>query len=143
MTQYNTKNYVPHLQDFLLSYNSSKHTFFRKELSPLEACLDENKTAVLDAHNIHYMKTLSKRKNTRKTFNIGDKVRVRKWTNPFSKGYRKKWSEEIFFIINKNDRMPIEMYQIVSSGNDGFEGNLNETPIEGNFYASELTLVRP
>ena len=136
-TQYNTKRYIDKLPSFLQSYNDSKHSFFNHQLSPNEATLDENKIQVLDYHNRHYMKVIGKKRL--KKFKIGDKVRIKKWTTPFTKGYRSKWTDEIFQVVEENNHLPIPMYKIASTGNGPFAANLGEPPI-GSFYSNELAL---
>ena len=140
MHEYKTKKYVDKLHDFLNSYNSSKHVFFKKLFSPNEARLEKNNFHILDIHNQFYQQFLKKRKI--KMYKIGDRVRVKKWRNPFSKGYRQKFSDEIFQIVSVNPHLPIPMYKIKSTGNAGFERFANEEPIIGKFYYSDLSLVQ-
>jgi len=138
MTHNKSYNYVHKIKEIVSTYNNSPHSFFKEKLSPNDASLNINKIEVLDFHNQHYMKFLGR--NTKK-FKIGDRVRIRKFENPFAKGYRQKWTDEIFIVVDENKRLPIPMYSVVSVGNDEFVDNLGESPIEGYFYANELTRV--
>ena len=139
MSLNNTKKYIDKLPYFIQSYNNSPHRFFKNTLSPSQALKHTNEKKVLDFHNQHYMKFI--RKKNLKTFNLGDKVRILKWRTPFTKGYRQRFSDEIFKVISKNERLPIPMFNVVSMGNQGYEDNLGEQPIQGSFYQHELSLI--
>ena len=137
MTHRKTKKYVDKLEWFLHSYNNTKHSYFENQLTPNEAMQESNSIKALSYHEKQYSSLLGKGKRLKK-FKLGDKVRIRKWNTSFSKGYRPQWSDEVFFVSRINERMPVTMYGLTSTGNANF-ANLDED-IEGFFYSNELTL---
>ena len=137
LEEYDTKKYIDVLPDLVDSYNNSPHRTLGG-LTPHQAMLDKNHVQVMRALEKHYS-SFSNRKLKR--FKIGDRVRIRKFHSPFVKGYEQSWSDEIFKIAEVKDNMPIVMYKIQSTANDGFERFQDEDPIEGAFYANELSLV--
>ena len=62
---------------------------------------------------------------------INDKVRISKYKTVFSKGYTPNWSEEVFIITDLIARNP-NVYKLK---------DLNNEPIEGIFYETELQKV--
>ena len=69
--------------------------------------------------------------STKFKFNINDKVRISKYKTVFSKGYVPNWSEEIFVITELLARKP-NVYKLK---------DLNDEPIEGIFYETELQKI--
>ena len=61
-------------------------------------------------------------------FKVGDRVRISKYKNIFSKGYTPNWSEEVF-VVNKIKNTVPWTYVI---------NNLNGKEITGTFYEKEL-----
>ena len=61
-------------------------------------------------------------------FKVGDRVRISKYKNIFSKGYTSNWSEEVF-VVNKIKNTVPWTYVI---------NNLNGKEITGTFYEKEL-----
>ena len=61
-------------------------------------------------------------------FKVGDRVRISKYKNIFSKGYTQNWSEEIFIISKIKNTVP-QTYVI---------SDLNGAKIAGSFYEKEL-----
>ena len=61
-------------------------------------------------------------------FRVGDRVRISKYKNIFTKGYTPNWSEENFAVSKIKDRVP---WTYVIS-------HLNDKPITGSFYEKEL-----
>ena len=108
----------------------TKHSYFENQLTPYEAMQESNNIQALSYHGKQYSSLLGKGKKLKK-FKLGDKVRIRKWNTSFSKGYRPQWSDEVFFVSRINERMPITMYGLTSTGNNNF-ANLDED-IEGFF----------
>ena len=62
------------------------------------------------------------------TFKVGDRVRISKYKNIFTKGYTPNWSEEIFVISKIKNTVPWT-YVI---------NDLNGEEITGSFYEKEL-----
>ena len=61
-------------------------------------------------------------------FKVGDRVRISKYKNVFSKGYTPNWSEEVF-VVNKIKNTVPWTYVI---------NDLNGKEITGTFYEKEL-----
>ena len=61
-------------------------------------------------------------------FKVGDRVRISKYKNIFSKGYTENWSEEVFIITKIKSTVP---WTYVIS-------DLNGEPITGIFYEKQL-----
>ena len=61
-------------------------------------------------------------------FRVGDRARISKYKNIFTKGYTPNWSEENFVVSKIKDRVP---WTYVIS-------HLNDKPITGSFYEKEL-----
>ena len=66
-------------------------------------------------------------------FNVGQHVRISKDKIKFKKGAEENFSREIFLINKFIKRTPRPVYELE---------DLNNTPIEGQFYQEELTPVR-
>ena len=76
-----------------------------------------NKRVSIDEHN---------EKDSR--FKVGDRVRISKFKNIFTKGYTPSWSTEIFIVDKINDTVPY-IYNLK---------DLNDEEIIGSFYDREL-----
>ena len=61
-------------------------------------------------------------------FKVGDRARISKYKNIFSKGYTENWSEEVFIISKIKSTVP---WTYVIS-------DLNGEPITGIFYEKQL-----
>ena len=66
-------------------------------------------------------------------FSVGQHVRIGKEKMKFAKGGEQTYSSEIFRVTKVIERRPRTVYEL---------DDLNKTPIEGKFYAEELTTVR-
>lgn len=139
MHSYQTFKYVDVLKDIIRGYNNTPIPLL-EGLTPVEAAKSENKVKVLTALNKDYMTFLEGKAGKSKTFKIGDRVRIKKIPTPFDKGYMQSWGDEIFKVVEINNRLPIPMYILESTGNDQYSKNKNER-ILGGFYPAELTLV--
>jgi len=64
---------------------------------------------------------------------VGQTVRIRTENMKFVKGFEQKWALEVFTISKVLRRSPRTVYEIV---------NLRCQPIDGQFYAEELTSVK-
>lgn len=113
-----------HVLDMLVSgYNNRKHSTIG--MSPANVCEDN----VLEVwQNIQKRKKTIDKKNT---FHIGESVRVSNPKTIFEKGYKPKWSDEIFTIDKCIWKSPV-VYRLRDS---------NKKSIDGNFYEKELQRV--
>lgn len=127
-----TKKYIDVLPKLVNVYNTRVHRSL--DCSPLEADKLVNKNAVLAKHRENIDTSLKKcTKKRKKRFSVGDLVRISKSKSAFSRGYQEKGTDEIFRVIKILDHLPVTMYLLAEYDN---------TPIEGKFYANELTLFK-
>jgi transposase InsO family protein len=122
-TYSNTMRYLDIIQDVVKSYNSSYHSTIK--MSPSE----------VDEHNQGRVLDLMIGNNPRlkkPRLHIGDTVRIScaRIRIP-SKGYRERWTEEIFKVTKIYSTNP------VTYGLNDYSGE----PIRGKFYESELQKV--
>ena len=105
--------YYDVLDDVVNEYNNTKHNTIKMK----QKDVGNNKRVYIDEHN---------KKSAR--YNVGDRVRISKFKNIFSKGYTPNWSREIFIVDRINDTVPYP-YNLK---------DLNDEEIIGSFYDSEL-----
>ncbi len=102
-------------------------------MSPNKADLVENTVKVRSIHSHRYGNI----KKKKKTFSVGDTVRIKSLSGRISSGnraYHQQFNGELFTVTRVSTRMPIPMYFIKSMDTD--------ENISGGFYANELTQVR-
>ena len=78
------------------------------------------------------MKYLSRFKRKKPKFKVGEEVRIKKIKGAFEKEYDGTFKDEIFKIIDVKLNLPIPLYEVAS---------LSGEPLDGKFYASQLTRV--
>ena len=105
--------YYDVLDDVVDKYNNTKHITIK--MKPIDVG-DSNKRVYIDEPN---------EKDSR--FKVGDRVRISKFKNIFTKRYTLNWSKEIF-IVDKIDTVPYT-YNLK---------DLNDEEIIGKFYDREL-----
>jgi transposase InsO family protein len=120
-TYANTERYVDVIQDLVHSYNNTYHSSIKMAPSQVD---EYNESAVRE-------RLLVPSKTSRALFRVGDTVRISGSKRVFTKGYRDKWSEEIFKVVKVFDTRPI------TYGIADYSGE----PIKGKFYAQELQKV--
>jgi len=121
MTTNQTTKYIDFLQNLLSEYNNKYHTSIK--MTPFEASIPNNTEKVLNNLYSDIKPTGGKPK-----FKVGDRVRIQKYKNIFEKGYRPKWTTEIFIVVKVQPTNPVT-YKIK---------DLSEEPILGSFYTEEL-----
>ena len=114
MTATGKNVYYDVLDDIVNKYNSTKHSTIN--IKPIDVG-DNNKKVYIDEHN---------EKDSR--FKVGDRVRISRFKNIFTKGYAPNWSKEIFIVDKVNDTVPYT-YNLKA---------LNDEEIIGSFYDREL-----
>ena len=114
MTATGKNVYYNVLDDVVNKYNNTKHSTIKMKPIDVE---DNNKRVYIDEHN-----------ESDSRFKVGDRVRISKFKNIFSKGYTPNWSKEIFIVNKINDTVPYT-YNIK---------DLNDEEIIGSFYDREL-----
>lgn len=148
MTQNDTDVYVDVIQDLVHSYNHSKsrtHGLCPAEITPSHNAFVRDKlygkrekmlkTKAATAY-CYSSPTLQEQRSA--TLRIGDVVRIGLERRTFHKGYRKRYSEEMFIIsrIEHNSRDPITMYRLST------HHPTDPIPIDGKFYKEQLFLVK-
>ena len=128
MTSQETDRFIDVLPALVKTYNNREHRMIG--MSPAEAEKPKNAPKIRSEQEKHYVKIERKQP----TFKKGQTVRISKMKGHFDKGYDEQFLEEIFKIKRVCTRLPIPTYELQTLDED-------ET-IEGNFYGSELTLVK-
>ena len=91
MTATGKNVYYDVLDDIVNEYNNTKHSTIK--MKPID--VKDNKTVYIDEHN---------QKDSR--FKVGDRVRISKFKNIFTKGYTPNLRREIFIVNKINDTVP-------------------------------------
>lgn len=132
MTDKETYQYLPALNDLLETYNSRIHRAHK--MSPNDADMDENRMQVINELNKNfYQKALFTKVKAHPKLNIGDTVRLQIVRETFRKGYEETFTGEIFKIGKIYDNLPHVQYGVTT-----YDGN---EEIEGRFYPSQLQKV--
>ena len=118
-TYKNTTRYVDVIQDIVRSYNETKHSTIK--VAPFEVN-EHNESQIRE----RIISTTAVKRQIR--LKVGDTVRISGTRRAFAKGYRDKWSEEVFNIVKVYDTNP------VTFGLADYSGEV----IKGKFYANEL-----
>jgi hypothetical protein len=131
MTHNNTRKYLDILPSIVSSYNRRPHRSL-SGMTPRDADRPENEERVLAIANERYKSV--KRKKPR--YKLNDVVRVKiesKILTPASRSYNKQFNPDFYYIASINTKPQIPMYHLKAA--------IDDEPIEGGFYAEELTLV--
>lgn len=144
-----TYRYVNVLQDLVNSYNKRPHRSLGSN-APAHVNEDNANEIRLDAFLAGQKKTkpdkkinekddfkksnklLKKRTKPVFKFKIGDNVRISQLKHAFQRDYQQKWTGEFFKVSARYKRGGIPVYQVK---------DLDDDPIEGTFYESELQKV--
>ncbi len=119
-----TYRYIECLQPIVDAINKSYHRSIKRR--PVDVNY-ENENVVW--HTLYGRNKILKPAEFK--FDVGDKVRVTKYRNPFTKGYLPNFTEEIFTITDCIQRDP-PVYRIKDYSSE---------PIEGSYYEEELIKV--
>ena len=114
MTSISKNVYIDKVDDIVNEYNNRYHTTIKIEL--------------IDVKDNTYINTDKEINNKDPKFKVGDRVRISKYKNIFTKGCTPNWSEEVFVIKKVKNTVPWT-YVI---------NNLNGEEIMGTFYEKEL-----
>ena len=107
------KNVYYVLDDVVNKCNNTKHSTIK--MKPID--VKNNNRIYTDEHNEKDSK-----------FKVGDRVRISKLKNIFTKGYTPNWSSEIFIVDKINDTVPYK-YNLK---------DLDDEEVIGSFYDKEL-----
>jgi len=126
ITYKNTFRYIDVLPKFVRDYNDTVQS--TTGMAP-------SRVTESDVHAI--WKRMNRRRRrirvAKVNFSVGQHVRISKEKMKFAKGGEQTFPTEIFRITKVIERRPRPVYELE---------DLNNTPIEGQFYAEELTPVR-
>ena len=111
MTSISKNVYIDKLDDIVNEYNNTHHTTIK--MKPID---------VKDNTYINIDKEIN---NKDPKFKVGDRVRISKYKNIFTKGYTPNWSEEVFVIKKIKNTVPWTYV-------------INDLNGEGTFYEKEL-----
>ena len=119
-----TTRFLELLPKLVKSYNNSYHRSIKRK--PIEVTVENQ----ADVWNTLYIgKSV---KSVKSFLKIGDRVRITKARRPFDKGYRRKWSLELFTISRTLNTTPPTY---VLKDDNGEE-------LLGSFYSQEIQVVR-
>lgn len=118
----NSKKYVHVLDSLVCMYNNRKHSSIG--IAPS----DVNEKNILSVWEYNHFKRRN-RANKRCKYSIGDTVRVANPKTVFEKGYKPKWSDEVFTIDKIVYKQPI-VYRLKDSSNIVIKGNFYECGIQ-------------
>ena len=125
LTYKNTFRYIDVLPKFVGAYNDT--VLSTTGMAP---------SRVTDSDVLAICKRMNSRRRlirgAKVKFSVGQHVRISKEKMKFAKGGEKTFSTEIFRITKVIERDPRPVYELE---------DLNKTPIEGKFYAEELTPI--
>jgi transposase len=143
MLQQGNHRYIDQIQNFVDSYNASKHRSLGR---PPKEVTKENESMVrLDQiklktkqpakREIETDKKKKKRKRKKKNpykYEIGNQVRLSHMKSLFDREYQQKWTGEVFKVRGRYMRDDIPVYKLE---------DLMGEPIDGTMYSEELQLV--
>jgi hypothetical protein len=128
-THNNTKQYIDVLQQLAANYNATYHTTLKC------APIDVSENNVLDIWRRTYSNKISDTRVIPK-LKIHDHVRISREKDAFTKGFERKWSQEIFIVSRVLSRTPV-MYEIRDQQDEKIQGRFYETELQ-HVYAPEL-----
>lgn len=119
-TERKTTIWIDVLNLLIENYNNSHHRSIK--MTPREASLKKNEKIIYN--NVFFKEDT----NSKPKFSIGDRVRISKKRNNFTKGYLPNFTEELFFISEILKTDPIT-YRLK---------DMNNEEIKGSFYEQEM-----
>ena len=125
-TANNTLNYTRILQQLVNAYNQKIHRSIG--IAPINVN-KKNRKRVFDHQYGQYLKNSNPIKYK---YHINDKVRLSKYRETFTKGYKPAWTNEIFYVTDRKATKP-PTYVLRDS---------EDQIIDGAFYEPELGLVK-
>ena len=112
MTSISKYVYIDKLDDIVDEYNNAYHTTIKMKSG--------------DVKDNTYINADKEINNKDPKFKVGDRVRISKYKNIFTKGYMPNWSEEVFVI----KKVTVPWTYVIN--------DLNGEEITGTFYEKEL-----
>jgi transposase InsO family protein len=123
-----TEKWIDQFQNFIDSYNNTYHRSIKQSPKSVKKS-DENHLWEL-LYPANQIK-IPKKKLSYK-FNIGDIVRISRLRQPFQRYYNEHWTNELFFVRERNFQQYIPVYKLSDYAKD---------EIKGTFYENELQKV--
>ena len=125
------KRYIDNLQDFVDSYNRTKHRTIK--MRPIDVNLDNQDEVFYNTYGVETTRDylMQSIKGKQKSMLRGEKVRRKYDLRPMEKSYLPNWSDEIY-TVEKSIKGTKPMYSI----------RFNSQSIPGKFYPEELQRVR-
>ena len=120
-------NFSEVLERLLTTYNERYHRGI--QMSPREGEKKSNAAKIRYVHEQKYAKV----KRRKPKYSVGDDVRISVYKDKFSRGFQRRFTEEVYKIKRVSTKLPIPLYTLTDYGK-------TET-IEGDFYEFELTPV--
>ena len=127
MDYHQTKNWTRLIPQVLKIYMNRRHSSIK--MSPNEAEKEENQAELFRLHQIKYGKV----KRQKPKYKVGDSVRVALEHNREMRGWKPKYSDELFTIRSILTNLPVVRY-VLTDPQDG-------EPVRGNWFEDELTLA--
>jgi len=125
-----TRNrYIDILEEIVDSYNNTYHS--KLKMAPIEVTAETEGEALKNLYSKDLWQT--KREKPNPSLKLGDTVRISGGDAPFIKGYKGRWTEELFVINKIKPSSPRPLYKLTAM--DGEE-------IKGIFYEDEIQKVQ-
>lgn len=130
-------NYSDVLEDFVTSYNNTEHSSLK--MAPAEVTPEKLGLVLQNLYGQFWdvdgeeLSLSAKKFEKQPIFVVGDNVRITGPKATFEKGYRGKWTEEIFVVKSLKKSHPRTVYRLE---------DLQNKPIIGTFYAEEMQKVQ-
>ena len=118
-------NWLKHYENIIKEYNNTKHHTIKT--TPIEASKKENENKIFKKVYLKINNDIKEDSIPR--FKIGQRVRIWKYKDIFTKGYKPRWTTEIFTISQINLLSEQPTYETVDEKGE---------EITGNFYNWEL-----
>jgi transposase InsO family protein len=123
-----SNRYIDNIEDIFKTYNTTYHSAIG--MSPSEVSEKNLSTVFQNLYGKYWTRDAIHSKQNK--LKIGDIVRIAIPSNVFTKGYKGKWTTELFTIHHIQRYSPFYKYQLMNS-----DGDL----VKGLFYEKELQLA--
>lgn len=122
-TRHDSQEWVSRIPKLLYKYNNRVHSSIK--MTPLQASKKKNEKVLL----LYQQDKVDKVKSSKPKFKLNDIVRISRTKGVFEKGYTKRWSHELYQVVEVLKTKPIT-YKIKDLEHDEV--------VEGSFYNNEL-----
>ena len=128
MDFHKTNKWVELIPQVLKIYMNRRHSSIK--MTPNQAELEESQAELFRIHQIKYGKV---KKREKPKFKVGDTVRVAIEYNREMRGWKQKWSDDIYIVRSILTNLPVVRYVLT----DPLDGE----PMRGNWFQDEISLV--